>query len=368
MLFRLLPVLLISIGLFASSSGTARADAAGSKTDHKALAKAALTEVVQPGYTAFAADAEALKGKTTALCDAPSEKALKTARRAFVDTVKSWSAVEIYQFGPVNRNNRYERLFFWPDRKGLGLRQVQRALSANDETVTDAASLAKKSVALQGLTALEYLFYGEGAAGLAAPGDEGAFRCKFASAVATRIAIVSKEVAEAWETDAPFTKEFLSPGPDDPLYRTPKDVTLELAKPVSGGIERVSDQKLGRILGNSAEQARPRLAPFWLSNQSFNNMAGNLEAVQKLFVDAGFAQIVKSESSGIEGSILFYLKRGAKELSGETEPIAEVVTNKEQRDRLAALRLALDSTAELASEHIAAGAGLSFGFNAADGD
>lgn len=353
------------IGLGLAVAGGSAAEAAA---DHPKLAQDALNKVLRPGYEAFATDAKALKEKTAALCAAPSEAGLQDARSAFAAAVKGWSAVEIYQFGPVNREHRYERLFFWPDRKGLGLRQVQRAISSKDDSVTSAKTLGQKSVALQGLPALEYLLYGNGAEALAKPDDAGAFRCRFAAAVADNIATLAQEVAGAWEPDAPFTKVFLEPGPDDPLYLDPKDVTLELYKAFSGGIERVRDEKLGRALGESVERARPRIMPFWQSGQTFPNMAGNIEAVRKLFVDADFAEIVAGESPGVQDSVLFDLDRVARLLAEEQSPIAEAVTDPDQREKLEALRVGLHSARETASELIAQGAGLNFGFNAGDGD
>lgn len=357
----------LSLGLLLLSLGTA-GTAVRAEADHGALAEAALTKVIRPGYEAFAADAAALAASIAALCKEPSDKALAGARAAFVKAVDGWSAVEIFQFGPVNRYHRYERLFFWPDRKGLGYRQVQRAIVGKDESVTSTQTLEKKSVALQGLPALEILLYGEGADALAQSGDDAAFRCRYATAVADGIAQVSKELVDAWAPDAPFTKSFLEPEPDGALYRAPKDVTLELYKAFSGGIERVRDQKLGRALGESAERARPRLSAFWRSGQTFPNMAINLQAVRSLFADAGFAGIVADQSPGVEGSILFDLNHSIDGLSAETEPVAEAVTDPDQRGKLEALRVGLRSANTTASELIAEGAGLSFGFNAGDGD
>lgn len=348
---------------FCSAGTVARAEA-----DHGAVAEAALTKVIRPGYDAFAADAATLAAKTAVLCTDPSHKSLADSRAAFVQAVKGWSAVEIFQFGPVNHEHRYERLFFWPDRKGLGYRQVQRALSDKDESVTSVETLAKKSVALQGLPALEILLYGKGSDALASRGDDAVFRCRFAAAAAGNIAQLSKDLVQAWAPGAPFTKSFLEPEPDGALYRAPKDVTLELFKAFSGGIERVRDQKLGRVLGESAKRSRPRLAAFWRSGQTCPNMAGNLRSVRALFVDGGFAGIVADQSPGVEDSILFDLNHSIDVLAAETEPVAEAVTDPEQRGKLEALRVGLKSANTTASGLIAEGAGLSFGFNAGDGD
>ena len=160
---------------------------ANAETDHGAIARAALTEVIRPGYAALTAATGILKDKAAALCAEPSAAALKETKDAFAATVESWSKVEIFRFGPVNKDHRYERLFYWPDPKGIGLRQVKAALAKKDETVTLADTLVGKSVALQGLPALEYLLYGDGAETLTSGDPEVGFRCSFASSVATAL-------------------------------------------------------------------------------------------------------------------------------------------------------------------------------------
>jgi hypothetical protein len=344
------------------------AQTAHAETDHTAIAQDALTKVIRPGYNDFETKAGALKEKTETLCAKPSEAALEAAKVAFAAAVESWSKVEIFRFGPVNQAHRYERLFFWPDPKGIGLRQVQRALLKKDETVTSPDRLVEKSVALQGLPALEYLLYGKGAEDLTSGDPETGFRCNFALSVATGIERIAVAVAEDWREGSAYSKTFLTPGPNDPLYRAPKDVTLELFKAFSGGIELMRDQKLGKPLGESPERARPRLAAFWRSGLSFPNMAGNLKGVRELFVGSGFAAIVAGESPGVEDSILFDLDRVIRILEAENTPIAEAVQEPAQRNKLEALRVALKSARDTASSLIAQGAGLSFGFNAMDGD
>jgi len=338
------------------------------ETDQSAIAKDALINVIRPGYASFADATTALDGTVQTLCDEPSPKALDAARKAFAEAVKKWSRVEIFRFGPVNRHRRYDRLFYWPDRKDIGLRQIKHALAEKDESVTLPDALADKSVALQGFPALEYLLYSDGAEKLVDGNPEIGFRCSFAASVATNIDRIAHAVTEGWRDGADFTKTFLSPSPDDPLYHSPKDVTLELFKAFTSGLELVRDQKLGKPLGASPETARPKLAAFWRSDLTFPNMVGNLEGIRVLFDKGGFSGVVAEESPGVEDSILFDIDRAIKILSAIDEPIAQVVKDDALRAKLEALRVALKSTRETASSMIARGAGLSFGFNALDGD
>src|SRR5262245_31544549 len=152
----------LAIFLLCASEVCASASAAHAETDHSAIARAALTEVIRPGYAALAEESAALGKKVGALCEAPSSASLDASRKAFASAVAAWSKVEILRFGPIVADHRYERLFFWPDPKGLGDRQIRDALVKHDESVTKPETLAGKSVALQGLPALEYLLYDDG--------------------------------------------------------------------------------------------------------------------------------------------------------------------------------------------------------------
>jgi len=344
------------------------ATAAQADADLPAIAKASLEQYIRPGYAQFAQSTDALKQSVAALCQKPSAAAVKDTQDAFAATVEAWSVVEPIRFGPVAQEHRFERIFYWPDPKGLGTRQIRDAVAKQDKSVTEQTGLIGKSVALQGLPALEYLLHGDSAATLEKGGAEGAFRCSFAEAVAGNLAGMAKEIVDGWQDGAPYTMSYLEPGPANAAYHTPKEVTLELFKTFNAGIEWVRDQKLAKTLGAKPEQARPQLAPFWRSGLSFANMAGNLSGVRDLFAKGGFAQVVHQESAGVEDSVVFDLDHAIEVLRGMDKPIADVVRNEELRGKLEALRVSLKAASTTAGDMISKGAGLSFGFNAMDGD
>jgi uncharacterized protein len=353
--------LLAAALLFASVAG------AHAETDHAIIARAALNGVIRPGYAELSGQTASLKDKVERLCKQPSASSLEASKDAFVAAVAAWSRVEILRFGPIATDHRYERIFYWPDPKGLGRRQIERALAKQDQTLTEPDALPAKSVALQGLTALEYLLYGDGADALLASTGDGAFRCAYASSVATNIDRIARTVAEDWREGSSYSKAFLTPDSGS-VYRTSKEVTLELFKSLTSGIELVRDQKLGKPLGASPAQARPELAAFWRSGLSLASAAGNLEGLRILFANGGFAQIVADESPGVENSILFDLDHAIDVLSRIDEPIAEVAKDEALRGKIEALRVSLKSAEQTAAAMISRGAGLSFGFNALDGD
>jgi uncharacterized protein len=354
--------------LFAAVASGFYTLAAQAEADHAAIARAALGEVIRPGYAALAETTAALSAKVQTLCAQPSAATLKETRDAFAGAVAAWSRVEILRFGPMIQDHRFERLFYWPDPKGLGLKQIRDALAKNDEAVTDPQTLSAKSVALQGLPALEDLLYGDGGESLAQGGGDASFRCRFAASIAANDARIAKDVTEGWGEGAPFAKTFLDPGPSDSVYHAPKEVTLDLFKAFTTGIELVRDQKLARPLGASSAEAKPKLAAFWRSGLTFANMEDNIEGVRALFAHGGFAQVVAGESPGVENSILFDLDRAIEVLRGIDKPVAEAFKDDALRAKLEALRVALKGAVQTAGDMIARGAGLSFGFNAMDGD
>ena len=81
-------------------------------------------------------------------------------------------------------------------------------------------------MALQGLPALEYLLYGDGAEALAKGDSDAGFRCSFAQSIATNVDRIAKNVSEGWRDGSAYAKAFLGPATDDPYYHAPKEVTL----------------------------------------------------------------------------------------------------------------------------------------------
>ncbi|TIT84015.1 MAG: peptidase M75, Imelysin, partial [Mesorhizobium sp.] len=150
---RLAVALLLPLALFGVSPASAEVKAS-------AVIQRAIDGFIRPAYASLHDHAGSLTKAMRTLCNAPSQGSLEAARVEFSATVEAWSSAEIIAFGPIRENNRLERMLYWPDRKGIGLKQVQAALAGKDPTATDPAQLADKSVAMQGLGALEFVLYG----------------------------------------------------------------------------------------------------------------------------------------------------------------------------------------------------------------
>ena len=112
--------------------------------------------------------------------------------------------------------------------QGLGLKQVQAVLASQDATAADPATLAGKSVAMQGLGALEFVLFGTGADVLAATGD--GFRCRYGAAIAANLDAIAAALQDEWQAPDGFAARWTAPGPENPLYRDRQEALTELSK------------------------------------------------------------------------------------------------------------------------------------------
>ena len=133
---------------------------AAEELDFARVLKTTLEDVILPAHQAFADASLELKEPVNILCDDASREHLEAVCTSFESLVLHWSKIEMYRFGPALEANRFEKLFYWPDPRGRALRQVRKGLDSQDPTLLSIETLAKKSVAFQGLLALEFILFG----------------------------------------------------------------------------------------------------------------------------------------------------------------------------------------------------------------
>jgi uncharacterized protein len=235
---------------------------------------------IASGYADLAEAAGRLATETAALCDTPSEAALDSTRNAFSDIVAAWSRIELVRFGPILEDNAAERIFFFPDRRGIGERQVRATLAEEDPTALDPSSLAEKSVALQGLGTAEILLHGSGSRDLSSGAP---YRCAFAEAVATRVTATAEKVADAWAADEGIATRFAAPAPGHPDFRSTDDSLRALLGVFTNGIELVRDARLAPLLRDGADLDDPRGAAWTLSGLTGPALAANFAGLETLF-------------------------------------------------------------------------------------
>ena len=341
----------------------ARADTIDPARARSVLAKV-VDEGIRPGYHAFQADAAGMSRAMTALCDSPSPAARQSAEAAFSALVTSWGKVEIIRLGPAIEENRFERILFYPDRKSLGLKQMQAILAKEDQSAL--TGLSGKSVAVQGLTALDYVLVGKGAETLET--EKNGFRCRFGASIAGNLEAIAGELTAAWDAPDGIARSWKEPGPDNPLYRDDREALTALLGIFVHGAEAVRDQRIEQLYKGNGSDLRPKSAVFWRSGNTWTALDANLSGLQTLWVKADMESLLPDDARSVSSSILFLMKsmQGvARKLDPDLDRLAADPAGRKRLDFL--LLNGRDLILRL-SESYGKAIGLGAGFSFADGD
>jgi predicted lipoprotein len=242
---------------------------------------------------------------------------------------------------------------------------VQAALAGKDPTATDVALLARKSVAMQGLGALEFILYGTGSEALAT-GD--AHRCDYGAAIAGNLDAIAAELETAWADPDGFAKTWASPSAENPLFRDGTEAVTELMDVFVTGTELVRDVRLGGFLGEDASGDRPKQALFWRSGKTVDALAGNLAGMRGLLEASRLADALPPEAAYMGPSALFEFGNAAKAAEAANGPIAEVLADPDMRSKLAYFGIVTSSLSDIFGTQMSGALGLTAGFSSLDGD
>lgn len=328
--------------------------------------RASVSNVIRPGMAAFQKQAQELGGAMEALCATPSGAALAEAEGRFAGTAMAYGRIEAIRIGPLMEENRAERILFWPDRKGIALRQVQAILAQKDEGATDPEALKGKSVAVQGLGALEFVLYGTGAQTLA--NADGAFRCRYGLAVARSLAGLADELVAGWQAPDGIAQHLMRPSPDYVDYRTGTEALEELAGILSHGMEAVRDTRINPFMAHEERAGNPKLALFWRSGLTMPMARANIEGLRKLFLLSGVGMAVPAEHKGLHNTIAFEFRNAFRALDLITDPVEAALADPKETQALNYLVIVTQSLQTIIGEQLSAALGLSVGFSSLDRD
>ncbi|CAN7293716.1 hypothetical protein LJR098_001395 [Rhizobium sp. LjRoot98] len=370
-------ILLLGLSLFflplsaMAEDEEAAAPRAGLRVDAvPGVMQKAVDDFIRPGYRDLLEGTETLAEAAHTLCEKPSDETLGDVQMSFDEVVQQWSTIEIVRVGPVIEGNRFERFLFFPDRKSTGLKQVQRILATNDETATAAESLKGKSVAAQGLGALEYVLYGTGAEVL--PTEKNEFRCRYGAAIADNLKAVAGELHAEWEKPDGIQSAWKNPGPDNPVYRDGKEAATELLGILVHGVESIRDQRLrpfyAGIVKGEPDKGHPKMAIYWRSGNTMPALSANFSALQALFNTAGMDALLPDGNRDMVSAINYLLQANVDDLDEIDLPVEQAIASDEQRGRLNRILQNTNNVLQRLNLDFGAAIGLSSGFSFADGD
>jgi predicted lipoprotein len=321
---------------------------------------------VRPAYADFHAKASALADATATLCAAPSDARFKAMSAAFGDTIESWGKVSIIAEGPVMEENRFERVLFYPDRKGIGLRQVQALIAAPDEAVTDPGSLREHSVAIQGLGAFEYVFFGSYPESVMS--EKNSFRCRYGLAIARNIDGIGAELQAAWDDPDGVAEDWKNPSPTSASYRNGEEAMQALIGLHVHGIEMIRDQRFKPFWKGTGDRPTPNAALFRRSGNTIRAIAANVEGLAELWRVSDMGAFLPADRRGQAGNVLFDYRAAAAAIVKLGPPTAEALKDAKYLAKLDFIEFTLKDAIARVNDDVGAAAGLTAGFSFADGD
>ena len=333
---------------------------AASDVDHRAIARATLDGFILPAYGDLEATSEILNTALNAYCENGTDP-----RPAYQDMMDAWQKVQAIRVGPVLDDNRFARLQFWPDARNLTARHLRQLFNEKDWERLSESRFSETSIAVQGLWALERLFFDEEFQEETAARDD--YYCAYLQSVGGNLVTITSNVLAAWEdADSPVRQAWDAPSEDNPMFHTPVEVTQSVAGIVTDGVEAVVLLKLDKPMGKSVDRPRPRLAENWRSERSLRNIRLNLAAARSLYeVALRPAVLDYPDGDELDESIA----AGFASAAQLTDDLGrELDVSPDHYSRLQLLRTQLEFLHKTLAGPMAGVLGLGVSFNSLDGD
>jgi len=320
---------------------------------------------IRPATARFADKAAALPGAVDAVCQTAGTDTANGFKAAYSETVEAFSTIHFLRFGPLLDEDRLSRLAFLPDPRGITQRQLRKILAAKNEDVHAAEDLADKSVAVQGLTALELIAFSK--TGDVALGTD-PFQCSYAQAIADNVATIAKNVAGGWTDPDGYSSVLLTAGPDNARFRTSKEALESLFNSLVTGLIIARDQDVLPALGTSRDKAKAHRFPFSRSANSVLFLSGELDGIRQALAGLGLEDLTPEEFTWIYGALEFEFANAKGLLDELRPPLRETFGDEDSYARVGVLAITLKSIRDTMALELAGALNLSGGFNALDGD
>ncbi|WP_224825090.1 imelysin family protein [Cognatishimia sp. MH4019] len=304
---------------------------------------------ILPGVTQLAERAETLH--KTARQNCTPSMPLKDAYSTAFD---AWVTISHLRFGPTETDDRAFALAFWPDSRGATPKALSKLISQSDPIAQTAQGYRDVSIAARGFYALEFLLYDPAFTDAGKP----EYRCQLIQTMTADIALTTRAIAQDWHGS--YATKLIDPSADGP-YRTDQEVTQELFKALSTGLQFTSETRLGRPLG-TFDKPRPLRAEARRSDRSLRHVELSLSALQSL------ALALASDAPELQGTLDQRFTKALEVAGRIQDPSFAGVADPASRLRVEALQSAVEAIRLTVGLDLASHLGVSAGFNALDGD
>lgn len=337
-------------------------------TDYQKPVELLISGYIRPATQTFAETAARLPAAVQGICSSHDETRIAAFQNANADTIRDFAKIHFLRFGPLVEEDRLSRLAFMPDPRGTAQRQIRKLVAAQDTGVQNAGTLAGKSVAVQGLTALQLIAFDKtGGVTLGTDGPD-SFACKYSLAIAENVAVIANETAAAWQDPKGYSQILLEIGADNARFKTSKEALESVFNVLATGVTVARDQNLLPALGKSEEKAKPRRIPFSRSGNGVLFLSSELLGLEHALASMDLKAMSPSEHEWLFDTLGFEFKNAQNLLSQLQPPLRQTFEESGAYSKLKVLAITLQSIRELVAPEIAGALGLAGGFNALDGD
>ena len=346
--------------------------AAASPSDKKiqnleSVLEHSLKTIILPGYQQLQISAEKLAQTITTQCHAEQKIPAKSVFAAFKHTLSKWQYVQSQHLAPIETAQRYSRIYFWPDKRGRLGKQLQKVIARQAEDVTRSDSLSQKSVALQGLPALERLLFKPYK-------TSPQFTCNFTKSIAQNISQIASDILSDWhkrETSPVQELLALRQGPTK-SYDTPKDLLQDIYRDIITNLTLITDYKLNVALIQKDTKLKLYLMESRFSQSSFQNIQANIAFIQDMTLgishQTGFTRFITNTRAREIVTEKFQSVSHALSPFLKTDYTDEQISHPETQQALTHLQTAVRHLRESLIEHLLPYLDIDLGFNALDGD
>jgi predicted lipoprotein len=336
-----------------------------------------LEQIVIPAYRHLFQSAVALNQQAIKSCKQPSDVSLNNLRDRFSSYVNSWMSIEFFRNGPAKYLFRQNRIQYWPDKHNVVGRQLRSLLTDQNASLLDHSKFTQLSVGVQGVTALELLFYGEKAFdSFTNINIAGQFRCQFIQAISYNQQVISVGLIDDWIRQGDGYRNGLLD--ENNNLQVEKDIGIDILRLLYGEVDSIKTLKIVRPLDKSIEKAKPYRAELWRSGLSMTNIRQNLQTIGLFFDPVSYVynfynlensvvnQTETSQSIAIKIDQLIGLSQ--QQLAQLSLPINEAVSDERNRQILLSLVNSLEQLANQIKHYTTVVYQSPLGFNSFDGD
>ena len=300
-------------------------------------------------YKKFHGQVAKLDQAVGALCMGQA-KDLEQIKIFLRDAVRAWAAVEHIGFGPASSSLIRYRIYYWPDRRNMLTKQLNKFIGASDLNLLKREVFVQGSVALQGLSALDRLVYSYHNTFK----KENHFICQYAMAITTNVMKLSHSFVKEW-----------------PIYmakalksKDQKEIHAHYFQSFYDQSVKLLEQKLNPVRrAKSATKKKLRLEA-WRSGDSLALMRINVAALRRIY-DVMADTLVKRSPELHDQLVKDFLKLNSQ-LQGAL--LVSELESENTRKRFDLLAQSFEKISRLVSTQLSVALDIPVGFNSNDGD